>query len=609
MRGGTYISMGLLLCSIQSLPGWNARFTPAETGVSWPDPISASERDGFLYGSWVTGTSVLYGRVRVAETARDQDILAQLDENGAVLWSKRIPPHDPEAFSLLQWHTEDGLLAVYRPESGGTPVDRVGRFNPLQEFSPHYSLRVDAYQPPPMVSGDRSYIPFPNGNVAIFEEEMNQVRILMLDSSGNEVFARVYTIPEPEGGQPIPIPGLTPTYNASLSWMEPDGYILKANASSASSLSGSVYINRLEADGSIAWQRGYALPGLSFGSVVMEDGRIVLTDIQGGMNQALNLVVLSPSGRLEFSRQIRGAFAAFILPHYLEPSGNFLLNLSLMTGVLDMGDPTTDAALLLISPDGQKVDETAFDLGKWDSIISRGRAFGEPFFEFIGYSGMGNAITHGILARCDPALGNWLTKSYIDLAGPSASFSAMFGDNMIPYLAWRDETQEWISFAALDNDLQETGDCDLLSPVEVPFYDPDIEVLPTTLQVDSRLVTVKAWNDPPARTPDPFSLVDTPLEREGICGDNGTTPPVSLWADVPAANAVGDKKAGIGWINDVAYPYIWHYSTDYWMYIGHGYSDLENIIGYDLLSGRWFWANDDWNGWHYWYANDLWEKW
>jgi hypothetical protein len=74
--------------------------------------------------------------------------------------------------------------------------------------------------------------------------------------------------------------------------------------------------------------------------------------------------------------------------------------------------------------------------------------------------------------------------------------------------------------------------------------------------------------------------------------------PESLWKDVVAANALGDKQAGIGWINDVAYPFIWHYSTGGWMYVLDEFSALDNIFLYDYISGNWFWANDAWGGWH-----------
>jgi hypothetical protein len=74
--------------------------------------------------------------------------------------------------------------------------------------------------------------------------------------------------------------------------------------------------------------------------------------------------------------------------------------------------------------------------------------------------------------------------------------------------------------------------------------------------------------------------------------------PESLWKDVVAANALGDKQAGIGWLNDVAYPFIWHYSTGGWMYVLDEFSALDNIFLYDYISGDWFWANDAWGGWH-----------
>jgi len=89
---------------------------------------------------------------------------------------------------------------------------------------------------------------------------------------------------------------------------------------------------------------------------------------------------------------------------------------------------------------------------------------------------------------------------------------------------------------------------------------------------------------------------------------------VSLWVDVPAANAEGDKQAGIGWINDVAYPYVYHYSIGGMTVILDNFSSLEAMFIYDYKNNAWYWANDAWGGWHYKYSDpdyglDGWADW
>lgn len=84
----------------------------------------------------------------------------------------------------------------------------------------------------------------------------------------------------------------------------------------------------------------------------------------------------------------------------------------------------------------------------------------------------------------------------------------------------------------------------------------------------------------------------------GEISDGGGEDPVSLWVDVPTANAAGDKEAGIGWINDIAYPFIWHYSTGGWMFVLDDFSTLDNIWLYEYGTDVWYWANDGWGGWH-----------
>jgi hypothetical protein len=72
----------------------------------------------------------------------------------------------------------------------------------------------------------------------------------------------------------------------------------------------------------------------------------------------------------------------------------------------------------------------------------------------------------------------------------------------------------------------------------------------------------------------------------------------SLWSDVGAANVAGDKLAGIGWINDRSYPYVWLYSIGGYIYILDEFSSLDGLFGWDYVNNFWFWANDAWGGWY-----------
>lgn len=77
----------------------------------------------------------------------------------------------------------------------------------------------------------------------------------------------------------------------------------------------------------------------------------------------------------------------------------------------------------------------------------------------------------------------------------------------------------------------------------------------------------------------------------------GQAPVVSLWNAVEAVSGV--KPAGIGWIVDDGYPFVYSYATGGWLYILEEGAQLASFFGYDYVNGFWFWANDAWGGWHY----------
>lgn len=97
-----------------------------------------------------------------------------------------------------------------------------------------------------------------------------------------------------------------------------------------------------------------------------------------------------------------------------------------------------------------------------------------------------------------------------------------------------------------------------------------------------------------------YQALGSNITLSPMAGDfgSGSSELVSLWVDVPAANAEGDKEAGIGWINDVAYPYVYHYSIGGWTFVLDSFSNLERIWMYDYKNDAWYWTHDGFAGWH-----------
>ncbi|NBD38891.1 MAG: hypothetical protein GVY10_10010 [Verrucomicrobia bacterium] len=86
----------------------------------------------------------------------------------------------------------------------------------------------------------------------------------------------------------------------------------------------------------------------------------------------------------------------------------------------------------------------------------------------------------------------------------------------------------------------------------------------------------------------------------------GGSPPVeSLWDDTDP----GDKETGIGWINDAAYPFIYHYNAGSYMYVFDQFSSLESIYLFDYASGDFYWTSDANGGWHASLTTGDWNDW
>lgn len=100
-----------------------------------------------------------------------------------------------------------------------------------------------------------------------------------------------------------------------------------------------------------------------------------------------------------------------------------------------------------------------------------------------------------------------------------------------------------------------------------------------------------------------------PMFQATLVPGNAPYVPGGLWSGLVAANAEGDKKAGIGWINDRSYPYVWHYSIPGYLYVLHDFSTLNRLYLYDYSSRSWLWSSEYWGGWYYAYATGLYGRW
>jgi hypothetical protein len=73
--------------------------------------------------------------------------------------------------------------------------------------------------------------------------------------------------------------------------------------------------------------------------------------------------------------------------------------------------------------------------------------------------------------------------------------------------------------------------------------------------------------------------------------------PVSIWPGTP-----GDREVGIGWINDAAYPLIYHYGANIYLEILPG-ATLESMYAYNATQQYYIWTTNLWGGWYYRYEN------
>lgn len=91
-------------------------------------------------------------------------------------------------------------------------------------------------------------------------------------------------------------------------------------------------------------------------------------------------------------------------------------------------------------------------------------------------------------------------------------------------------------------------------------------------------------------------------------GGDGPADPVSLWEDLAADPDTGAKEAGIGFIDDSAYPWVFSFSLGSYMFVIDEFSlSKDNAIAYLPASGQWIWLNDSW-GWYFDFNGNEWNQ-
>lgn len=601
------------ICVLATTPLWgfDARYQPGEGNVSWPAPEDESDKAAIIFQHPELGNLNLMTGMVAVDGDPDRPFIARLNDQGGVEWSKRLPLSVQELSENISVVDESHLIVAFQVEDNGVIVDRVGSFNPADGFSERFAKSLPALPGDPLDPLDtgRVFEAQRGGKVAMIETGDFEVRVLMLNESGNSLFARTYALPE-GGNSGFPIPGLGISYDfANLTELSNGDYYLTTSGMDLINQTVKVVIIRLNSSGDILWQRIVDMPGTSAFVTPRKDEKVLITGNAFDMESVNSpIVLINENGGLGFAKTVDNAlFNSFSFSHFDEV-GNILLQGTIATELTEESFKA-DGAVLILSNTGDKVDETAYDLSDNDSIFHVGTVDGNLYFEMFGFDTDTGALTHGILAKADANLQNWTTRSYLDVVGPSAIFSAFFAGEGAPYLTYRDENQDWINVSKLDENLQETGECTVLADTTVVPYDPDLVVTSFSPAISESGVTASEWAEAPDLIDAPITLEDTPLTVEFVCGNSGSGDPQSPWEDVTPINDSGDKKTGIGWINDSGYPYVWHYGNGGWIFLLPGDAGDPVIFGWDYVNGFWFATASTWQGWYYNFQDTDWGNW
>lgn len=612
------LSVLITLLVGSGLHGWNARFAPEESDVTWPAVEDEFDRSVILSGiPDIPEANLLYGLVQEAGAASPTDFMARIDEGtGEVEWSRRVPAGPEHDYFGLTLVAEDTLVTAFQTGTEEAPQDRIGRFNPEASFSQRWGYTLPGIvQDPlnPLGNGLRSYQVLEGGKLALVQIEGNEVKVLMLDADGAESFRKVYTLPA-GGDFPFPIPGFGLSYNFATIWQAENGdYFLTTNGIDLASQSSTAVVLRLGTSGQILWQASVEVPGASAFTTPLPNGNVVVAGGMGGLSITSSIAVIDPNGNLVFGRQVPDFILSNNAVIHYNYAGQLLFTGTIPT-VISQTAFEADAGILILSDSGEKVAETAYDKGSYDQIFHIASNEDGLYFEFIGIDvnneGETTRYTHGVLGRTDDMLNNWTTRSYLEELGPSAAFSTIFVGEGTPLLAHRDATQSWIYINKLDADLLPVGDCEVMVDGDLVFYDPDIDVQPFTPDIDTSAVTEATWVDAPALNPDSFTLVDTPLTSEEICDDgggSGSAGPLTQgeWTQLDFGWVYGETDSwGIstymGYVYVADLPYV--YQVD----LGWAYLVASNGADHYFYTWDhgWILINEGFGGFYYVYATD-----
>ena len=90
--------------------------------------------------------------------------------------------------------------------------------------------------------------------------------------------------------------------------------------------------------------------------------------------------------------------------------------------------------------------------------------------------------------------------------------------------------------------------------------------------------------------------------------DGGPPEPVSLWEELAADPETGAKEAGIGFLDDSAYPWVYSYNLSAYMFVIDAFSpSKDSAIAYLPGTGQWIWLNDSW-GWYFDFNSNAWNQ-
>jgi hypothetical protein len=617
MRTLSKFSIGLIALAPAILTAFDARYSPSELSVTWPASEAPLDKPAIIFSHPVLGeTNIMTGTVAV--NGNERPFLAKLDDAGNVEWSKRMPFSGDDSFDGFSLTGEAHLFVSFNegdPQNPTSLTNRIGSFNPSDGFSARYTFTL----PPapidplnPFSAGSRSFQAQRDGKLAIIQIEGTDANVLLLNESGDPVFAKTYSLPAGGGGSPFPIPGFGLSYNfVTLTEMENGDFYLSTNGADLLAQTVKAVALRLSSTGDILWQRTVDLAGTTaFVNPRLNDSVLISGNGFGMNGLESSVLLLDENGNLQFATTLQSTLINGFSFEHFSATGNILLQGSLAVSV-SQTDFLADGVAVILDGTGAKVNEVAYDLGDFDALAHIGTIGESLYFELFGIEDEVGSLSHGVLAKSDNNLGNWITRSYLEIAGPTANFSSFFGGTGSPYLTYRDADPDWINVSRLDENLEEIGDCEVLTDTVVEPYDPNVTLINFTPNIAESGITVSTWENPPVLTDDPFALEDNPFTVEFTCGNTGGG------GGEPGILTAGEwTRTDFGWVFGLTddwgistylgyvytadFPYVYQTNLG-WMYLVS--SDGDNHIFYTWDQG-YILINEGFGGFYYVYATD-----